>query len=62
MEPSKSSIEILQSDVIDMANELLNANEFHAQRMQTVKSEGGVAEVSSGPLGVRALQDSTDGG
>jgi hypothetical protein len=48
--PEKAAMEILESDVIGRANNLLDANEFHSQRMQTLTFEGGVAEVSSGPL------------
>jgi hypothetical protein len=48
--PEKAAMEILESNVIGQANDLLNANEFHSQRMQTLTFEGGVAEVSSGPL------------
>lgn len=48
--PVKAAEKILEPRVTDRAGELLNANEFHSQRMQTVTFEGGVAEVTSGPI------------
>ena len=48
--PAKAAEKILEPSVTDRADQLLDANEFHSQRMQTVTFEGGVAEVSSGPI------------
>ncbi|MBA7492495.1 hypothetical protein ES702_03045 [subsurface metagenome] len=50
--PAGAKLVIFEEDLIGTAREILNANEFHEQRMQTVHFEGGVAEVRAENVGI----------